>query len=85
MFEKHINIMDEANPAAMTYLQQTHTKLWTRSHYSTLSKVDYVTNNLAENYNNWIKADKGLHLDDLMDTIRQKLLIKWNLRKKNCT
>jgi hypothetical protein len=82
MFKKHINAMAEANPAAMTYLQQTHTKLWTRSQYSTLSKVDYVTNNLAESFNNWIKADKGLHLDDLMDTIRQKLLIKWNLRKR---
>ena len=23
-----------------------------------------------------------MHLDDLMDTIRQKLLIKWNQRKK---
>ena len=83
MFEKHIKAMAEANPAAMTYLQQTHTKLWTRSQYSTLSKVDYVTNNLVETFNNWIKADKGLHLDDLMDTIRQKLLIKWNQRKKN--
>jgi hypothetical protein len=82
MFEKHIKAMAEANPAAMTYLQQTHIKLWTRSQYSTLSKVDYVTNNLAENFNNWIKADKGLHLDDLIDTIRQKLLIKWNQRKK---
>jgi len=70
MFEKHIKPMAEANPAAMAYLQQTHTKLWTRSQYSTLSKVDYVTNNLAESFNNWIKIDKGLHLDDLMDTIR---------------
>jgi hypothetical protein len=68
--------MAEANPAAILYLQQTHTKLWIRNQYSTLSKVDYVTNNLAENFNNWIKADKGMHLDDLMDTIRQKILIK---------
>jgi hypothetical protein len=76
MFEKHIETMAVANLATMKYLQQTHTKLWTRSQYFTLSKVDYVTNNLAESFNNWIKVDKGLHLDDLMDTIRQKLLIK---------
>jgi hypothetical protein len=66
----------------MKYLQKEHNKLWTRSQFSTLSKVDYVTNNLAESFNNWIKADKGKHMDDLMDTIRQKLLIKWNHRKK---
>jgi hypothetical protein len=68
--------MAEAKPAAILYLQQTHTKLWTRNQYSTLSKVNYVTNNLAKSFNNWIKADKGMHLDDFMDTIRQKILIK---------
>ena len=46
------------------------------------NKIDYVTNNLAESFNNWIKNEKVMHLDDLMDSIRQKVLIKWNLRKK---
>jgi hypothetical protein len=82
MFEKHYQAMAEAKPEAMKYLQNTHKKLWTRSQFSTLSKVDYVTNNLAESFNNWIKGEKVKHLDDLMDTIRQKLLIKWNQRKK---
>ncbi|CAN6218016.1 unnamed protein product, partial [Urochloa humidicola] len=82
MFEKHWSAMAQAKPEAMVYLQQSHTKLWTRSQYSTLSKVDYVTNNLAESFNNWIKNDKSKHLDDLMDTIRQKILIKWNHRRK---
>ena len=68
--------MAAANPVAILHLQQNHRKLWTRSQYSTLP------NNLAESFNNWIKADKGLYLDDLIDTIRQKLLIKWNQRKK---
>jgi hypothetical protein len=44
--------------------------------------VDYVTNNLAGSFNNWIKPEKGKNLDDLLDTIRQKLLIKWNHRKR---
>jgi hypothetical protein len=63
-------------------LQEEQKKLWTRSQFGTLSKVDYVTDNLAGSFNNWIKEEKGKHLDDLMDTIRQKLLIKWNHRKK---
>ena len=29
-----------------------------------------------------VKDDKGKHIDDLMDTIRQKILIKWNQRKR---
>jgi len=52
MFEKHIQAMAAANPAAILYLQQNLTKLWIRSQYSTLPKVDYVTNNLAESFNN---------------------------------
>jgi hypothetical protein len=36
-----------------------------------------VTNNLAESFNNMIKDHKGKHLDDLLDTIRQQILMKW--------
>ena len=82
MFDKHIHAMAAENPAAILYLQENHTKLWTRSQYSTMPKIDYVTNNLAESFNNWIKNEKVMHLDDLMDSIRQNVLIKWNLRKK---
>ncbi|CAO2145598.1 unnamed protein product [Urochloa humidicola] len=82
MFEKNWSAMAEAKPEAMLYLKQNYKKLGTRSQFSTLPKVDYVTNNLAESFNNWIKNDKSKHLDDLMDTIRQKILIKWNHRRK---
>ena len=81
-FNKHWHEMTEAKPAAVKYLRQNHTKLWTRSQFSTLSKVDYVTNNLAESFNNWIKSEKDRNLDDLMDVIRQKLMVKWNKRRK---
>lgn len=67
--------MEDARPDAMQYLREKHNKLWTRSQFSTLSKVDYVTNNVAESFNNWIKAEKGLNLDDFMDTLRQKLML----------
>ena len=43
MFEKHYQAMAEFKPEAMKYLQKTHKKLWTRSQFSTLSKVDYIT------------------------------------------
>ena len=54
MFEKHYQAMAEYKPEAMKYLQKTHKKLWTRSQLSTLSKVDYITNNLAEAFNKWV-------------------------------
>ncbi|WVZ74596.1 hypothetical protein U9M48_022760, partial [Paspalum notatum var. saurae] len=60
----------ESKPQAMKFLQDNHKKLWTRSQFSTLSKVDYVTNNLSESCNHWVKPEKGRHLDDLLDAIR---------------
>ncbi|WVZ79951.1 hypothetical protein U9M48_027473 [Paspalum notatum var. saurae] len=67
MFEKHYKAIAEAKPEAVGYLQESHTKIWTRSQLSTLSKVDYVTNNLVTN--KWVKAEKAKHLDDLLDSI----------------
>jgi Mg2+ and Co2+ transporter CorA len=72
----------ERKPAATNYIRNCHKKLWTRSQFSTRSKVDYVTNNLAECFNNWIKQHKSMNLDDLMDKIRQMLMSKWNQRRK---
>lgn len=54
MFDKHYQAMDAAKLEAMKYLKENHKKLWTRSQFSTLSKVDYVTNNLAEAFNKWV-------------------------------
>jgi len=74
--------MEKEKPAATNYLRKSPKKLWTRSQFSSISKVDYVTNNLAECFNNWIKHHKSMNLDDLMDKIRQMLMIKWNQRRK---
>ena len=52
MFEKHYQAMAVAKPKAMKYLQQTYKKLWTRSQFGIDFQVDYVTNNLAESFNN---------------------------------
>jgi hypothetical protein len=50
MFEKHYQVIVAAKPEAMKWLQENHKKLWTRSQFSTLLKVDYVTNNLAKKW-----------------------------------
>jgi hypothetical protein len=73
--------MEEAKQAATAYIRKWHNRLWSRSQFSTICKVDYVTNNLAECFNNWIKHHKSLNLDDFMDKARQLLMIMWNRRR----
>lgn len=53
-----------------------------RSEFSTHSKVDYITNNLAECFNNWIRKHKGLMPYELVDKIRKKVMDKFRVRKK---
>jgi hypothetical protein len=59
-------------------VRKNHNNIWSRSQFNTLTKVDYVTNNLAESFKNWMMGHKGLNLDDLMDVIGQKYMVKWN-------
>jgi hypothetical protein len=56
--------------------------LWTRHLFSEASKSDYVTNNIAETFNSWIRHEKSLPVIDLMDRIRQMCMDKMYLRRK---
>jgi hypothetical protein len=82
LFEKNGVAMEREKHAATNYIRKCHKKLWTRSQFSTICKVDYVTNNLAECLNNWIKYHRSMNLDYLMDKIRQMLMSKWNQKRK---
>jgi hypothetical protein len=46
-----------------------------------LSKRDYVNNNISESFNSWIKDLKDLHIIDLVDKIRQRLMMTFNKRR----
>ena len=80
-FDMHWKAMDEANTEAMNYIREHHKKIWTRSQFLTHCKVDYVTNNLVESFNNWVKPFKAMNVDDFLDKIRQLLMKKWHTRR----
>ncbi|CAO2168719.1 unnamed protein product [Urochloa humidicola] len=82
LFEAHYNTMKEACPASMQWLELNHKQLWARSMFSTYSKVDYVTNNIAESFNNWIRDEKSLPVIDLMDRIRQMIMERYFTRAR---
>jgi hypothetical protein len=50
--------------------------------FSEASKCDYVTNNIAETFNSWIRHEKSLPVVDLMDRTRQLCMEKMFLRSK---
>jgi hypothetical protein len=81
-FEEHYNLMYEACPEAMKWIHRSHKHLWTRHLFSEANKCDYVTNNIAETFNSWIRHEKSLHVVNLMDRIRQLCMEKMFLRRK---
>jgi hypothetical protein len=74
--------MLEASPEAMQRLEDNHKHLWKRYQFSETSKVDYVTNNIAESFNSWIRTEKSLPVIPLFDKIRQMIMEKMDLRRR---
>jgi hypothetical protein len=62
------------NPTIADWLDKFHSLLWYRSAFNPSIKCDYVTNNIAEVFNNWIKDYKDLPVCDLADKIRLMIM-----------
>jgi hypothetical protein len=72
-------------PKVKEYLDQHHTKLWSRSMFGELSNVDYVCNSLAEIFSPKIPYLKSLLMVLLLDAIRQYVMVKIDFRKRICS
>jgi hypothetical protein len=68
-------------PDVLEWLQNHHKLLWMRSAFNQEIKCDYVTNNLAESFNNWIREWKDLPVVELADKIRQMIMVLWHKRR----
>jgi hypothetical protein len=79
--EHHLSLL-YTRPSVKEYMEKNHKKLWARSKFNEVCKVDYVNNNLAECFNSWIRKIKGLNLVDLLDRIRLMIMAKFELRQK---
>ena len=80
--EHHLRVLYDHNPEVKEYLDAHHGKVWSRSKFNEICKVDYVTSNLAECFNAKIKSVKGLLLWQTFDKIRHMIMIKMDFRKR---
>jgi hypothetical protein len=83
--EKHAALMAEIeaiSPAAIAFLRKEHNRVWMRSKFSAMTKVEYVSNNLAEVFNNWIREYKTLALVEFLDKLRDMIM---QMREKRRT
>jgi hypothetical protein len=82
VYESHMAAVYAANPEAKKWLEAYHKLKWQRSYFDSEIKCDYVTSNVAESFNNWIKDRKDLPVGELVDKIREKIMVLFFKRYK---
>ncbi|EEE67181.1 hypothetical protein OsJ_24270 [Oryza sativa Japonica Group] len=80
-FQWHLKHIWDVRPDAIEYLEKHHSRIWYRCGFSELSKCDYLTNNVSESFNNQIKGLNGLLIHELVDSIREIVMVKFALRR----
>lgn len=81
-FKWHMDKIFTVAPDAIDFLDTHHNRIWCRCAFYELSKCDYLTNNVAESFNNQIKPLKGLNLHELIDSLRELIMQKMYLRRR---
>jgi hypothetical protein len=70
--EHHTNVVGIYG--LVKWFKDNHPLLWYRSGFNLDIKCDYITNNIVEVFNNWIKDHKDLNVCELADKIRVKIM-----------
>jgi hypothetical protein len=77
-YKKEVHDQHMVNVAAIggvsKWLKDNHKLLWYRSCFNPAFKCDYITNNIVEVFNNWIKDVKALPVCELADKIRVMIM-----------
>jgi hypothetical protein len=71
-----------ASTSVSKWLADHQKLLWARSKFSADIKCDYITNNLAESWNAWVKDLKDLPPHCLVDGTRERLVVLFERRRR---
>jgi hypothetical protein len=69
-------------PDVKPYFDRYHSLKWYISESNPAIKCDYIINNIAEVFINWIKDMKNLDVCGLADKLREKIMILWHNRRR---
>jgi hypothetical protein len=82
VFQKHMFPIINGTPEVWKYLTIYHNLKWMRCGFNPAIKCDYITNNIAEVFNAWISDIKDLPIVDLVDKLREKVMVLWDKRRR---
>lgn len=73
VFTEHMTTIIKQSDEVWKWLSQYHTLKWMRCVFNPDITCDYITNNVAEVFNNWIRDIKDLPVAELADKIREMI------------
>nr|XP_034569455.1 uncharacterized protein LOC117833969 [Setaria viridis] len=82
VFIKHMESIFKESNAVWLWLKEYHNLKWMRCAFNPEIKCDYVTNNVAEVFNNWIRDIKDLPIAELADKVREMIMGLWRKRRR---
>ena len=71
----------QCTPDGAREVMNTDPQHWSRAWFRLGSCCDSVDNNISETFNKQIKDLKGLNLCELLDSIRELIMVKFNVRR----
>ncbi|XP_039119749.1 uncharacterized protein LOC120256045 [Dioscorea cayenensis subsp. rotundata] len=57
-------------------------EIWNISQFNIVCKCDYITNNISESFNAWVAEARERPVLDILDTIRQKIVVTMDKRRR---
>ena len=82
VFTEHMTTIIKQSDEVWKWLSQYHTLKWMRCVFNPDIKCDYITNNVVEVFNNWIREIKDLPVAELADKIREMIMLLWRKRRR---
>lgn len=82
VFNKHMSTIISSCSGIYDYLKENHNLHWMRCAFTPAIKCDFITNNLSELVNNWIRDIKDLPVVDLVDKLREMIMTLWHRRRR---
>ena len=80
-FDTHMNEIKKLKPEAFAYLDKIDLSTWSRHAFRTANKFDILLNNIAENFNTWVKDARDKLLLTMLEIIQRQLLNRFEAKR----
>lgn len=77
----HMKTLEGLDKEAHKWLKDIPAEQWSRSHFSTRSKCDYLVNNLSESFNNYILEARDKPIISMLKWIRRKVMNRFQIKR----